>query len=602
MKPQDWILQETLRMKVEKTWLGLMKKADFKEIGKALGIDQVTARLLRNKDLLTIEEMKDYLYPDDSKLHDPIRMKDIDKAARILKQKIEENKPIHIIGDYDVDGISATFILYKALTLLGGRVSWDIPHRIYDGYGINVQMVEKAARMGADTIVTCDNGIAAFEAIEKARELGMSIIVTDHHEVPVDEASCQRIVNAHAVVDPKQMDCHYPYKQLCGAAVAYKLMLSLYELQGADTSLLDPLLENVAMATVADVMPLTGENRILVKIGLERLQATENMGLAALMRQKNLNPSNMKAYHIGFVLGPCLNAAGRLDTAKKAIELLLSEDENRCEQLAEELIALNEERKEMTRQGTLQAVDYVEEHYDEKRMVYVIYLPMIHESIAGIIAGRIREKYNRPTFVITRAEDGLKGSGRSIDAYNMYEEICKCADVLSRFGGHAMAAGISLQEENLEIFSERINELASLSQEDIKKKYYIDVPMPFAYARKDLIEEFALLEPFGRGNDNPLFMQKDATVLSAKVLGIKQNLLKLEVKTSEDAYRARYELVAFGEKIIEFQEYITNKYDANTLELLEKGRATVVMSFVYRPQLHEYNGFESIQFEIVDFK
>ncbi|SDB26223.1 single-stranded-DNA-specific exonuclease RecJ [Eubacterium oxidoreducens] len=586
-------------MKVDKTWIGQMKRADFTAIAKRFGIDPVTARIIRNKDIVTDEEIDRYLNASKEDLYHPALMKDIGLAAGILQCNIKEQKHIRIIGDYDADGINATYILYKALSDLGAQVSWDIPHRIHDGYGINVRMVEKADKDGADTIITCDNGIAAREAITRAKELGMTIIVTDHHEPPLDEDGQQIIYEADALIDPKQDACNYPYKDLCGAAVAYKLMCYLYEQMGRDAEQMDDLLENVGIATITDVMPLTGENRILVKEGLKRLAHPRNPGIKALMYQLGIEPEGIRPYHIGFEIGPCLNATGRIDSASRAMQLLLTQEANVAGTIAAELVDLNTQRKEMTRQGELQAIEYVEEHFDEHTQVFIIYLPQCHESIAGIIAGHVKERYHRPTIVLTDAKACIKGSGRSIEEYNMFEGINECKETLLKFGGHPLAAGISLAPEQLAEFTKRINEKAQLTKEDLKKKYYIDVPMPFSYVTLNLVREFSVLEPFGKDNERPLFMQKDAQIVSARVFGEKKNVLKLMAVTPEG--NGRYELIAFADQAKRFMEYMDEKFGENTFENMLKGQCMQVVSFVYRPKINTYRGRDSIQFEIVDF-
>ncbi|MCR5666781.1 MAG: single-stranded-DNA-specific exonuclease RecJ [Eubacterium sp.] len=586
-------------MKVEKTWIQLMKKADFKANGEKYGIDQVTARIIRNKDIVEDKDIRMYLYGSKQDLYNPSSMKDIDLAAGILKQKIEQQKKIRIIGDYDSDGINATYILLKALQMLGGDVSWDIPHRIKDGYGVNVRMVEAAASDGADTLITCDNGIAAKDAIDKAKELGMTVVITDHHEPPVDDQGNQMIYEADAVVDPKQRACEYPYKELCGAAVAFKLMCRLYELCGKSAEKLDFLLEHVAIATITDVVPLTGENRILVKEGLKRLSHTTNLGLQALMEELKINPAQLRSDYIGFQIGPCLNATGRLEDAARAVELLLADNALQAEKIAKEIVELNAKRKSMSREGEADAKVYVETHYDDSAKVLVIYLPQCHESIAGIIAGHIKEAYNRPTFVLTKGKDCIKGSGRSIEEYNMFDGINGCKDLLLKFGGHHLAAGISLEEKNIELFARTINDKAALTQQDLLKKYYIDVPMPFPYVTTQLIREMSVLEPYGKDNEKPLFAQKDAQIIRAQLLGENQNFLKLQVQVPGGS--GQYEMIAFGYMAEQFAEGVDLKYGAGTYENMLEGKTKPVMTFAYQPTINTFRDMEHIQFEIVDF-
>ena len=483
-------------------WFVSAKRADFQEIGRKFGIDAVTARLIRNRDVVGDEAVREYLYGSRKDLYAPQLMKDCRKTAEILKEKIAEKKKIRVIGDYDIDGVNATCILYKGLIRCGAEADVEIPDRMKDGYGLNKNLIQYAYEEGIDTILTCDNGIAAVDEIAEAKRLGMTVLITDHHELQ------ERIPAADAIVNPKQPECTYPYKSLCGAAVAYKLMICLYELCGIPVEETDAFIEFAAIATVGDVMDLTGENRILVKEGLKMINQTSNRGLKALIRANGLEDAQISSYHIGFVLGPCINASGRLDTAKRALELLLAEDDAVAEDLAHTLKELNDERKDMTQQGVAQAIELIEEGVLKEDKVLVVYLPDCHESLAGIIAGRIRERYHKPVFVLTDAADGLKGSGRSIETYNMFAEMSKCAELFTKFGGHPMAAGLSLPRENMEAFHKKINENSVLTEDDFIPKVTIDVPMPISYITERLVEELGLLEPFGKGNTKPLFAEK----------------------------------------------------------------------------------------------
>lgn len=572
-------------------WYVAAKRADFKEIAGRFGIDQVTARIIRNRDILEESEIERYLNGTVADLYSPEKMKDMQKAVSILKEKIAEKKKIRIIGDYDIDGVQSVYILYSALKKLDGIVDYAIPDRIADGYGVNNRLIEKAKEDGVDTILTCDNGIAAMEALALAKQFGMTVIITDHHEVPYDENEMGEkryfLPEADAIVNPKQEDCPYPNKCLCGAAVAFKLVQVLYQAVGKKESEAMEFLENAAFATVGDVMDLTGENRIIVKEGLKRLNQTSNYGMRALAAKNNIEPGTIKSYHIGFVLGPCLNASGRLDTAKRALELLLASNEAEAASCATDLYDLNASRKELTEAGVEQAKEQVEQSNIKKDKVLVIYLPECHESLAGIIAGRIREQYNRPVFVLTKGEEGVKGSGRSIESYSMYDEMVKCSSLFTKFGGHPMAAGLSMIEENVAIFRRQINENASLTEEDLLPKITIDVPMPLDYISKELIEELKILEPFGKANEKPVFADKNIRILSMRVLGKNQNVCKMRVESQAGT---KIDAVYFGdaEKMISFYR---EKY----------GEQEMKASFVYYPEVNEYNGRESLQIIVKNY-
>ena len=550
-------------------------------------IDPVIARLIRNRDVIGYDAMEEYLHGDLKNLADVWQLKDIEKAVELLNTGIREKKKIRIIGDYDIDGIMATYVLLRGLERVGANVDTQIPNRITDGYGLNESLVREAAREGAEMILTCDNGIAASEQIRIARELGLQVIVTDHHEVPYEEGEdgARKFIlpPADAVINPKQADCGYPFKGLCGAAVAWKVICALYEQMGIPKSETEEFLEYVAIATVGDVMELQGENRILVKEGLRRLHTTENQGLLELMRANNLEPEQINTYHIGFILGPCLNASGRLDTAKRALEMLCAKQPEEAARLAGDLKALNDSRKEMTVNGTEEAIRLVEESDLKKDRVLVVYLPECHESLAGIIAGRLKEHYHRPAFVLTKTEEGIKGSGRSIEAYSMYEELCKCREVLTKFGGHPMAAGISLKEENIQILHKKLNENCTLTEEDLAEKVVIDMMMPIAYISRRLIQQIDLLEPFGAGNKKPLFVQKNLNVSRVRILGKNRNVAKTQVV---DEHGYAMDALYFGD-VEKFQEYAAGHRR---------------MMLTYYPTINSYMGRETLQITIQNYR
>ncbi|MCI5597565.1 MAG: single-stranded-DNA-specific exonuclease RecJ [Lachnospiraceae bacterium] len=584
-------------------WVVLNKKADFYEIGKRFHIDPVIARLVRNRDVIGDENIQTYLYGDLSNLHAPQMLKDVDKAADILVQKIRQQKRIRIISDYDVDGVVSNYILYKGLENCNGLVDYQIPDRIRDGYGINENLIQKAWEDGIDTILTCDNGIAASSQIQYGKKLGMTMIVTDHHDVPYEEKDGKKIYQippADAVVNPKQPDCRYPYPLLCGAVVALKLIMVLYDKFHKPKDLWQEFLEVAAIATVCDVVALTDENRILVKEGLKRLNHTSNIGLSALITAVGLDGKKITAYHLGFVIGPCINASGRLRSARMALELLLCRNREKALEMALTLKELNEERKDMTMDGVKQAMEIVEQEGFQNDKVLTVYLPDCHESLAGIIAGRIREQYHKPVFVLTDSEEGsLKGSGRSIEAYSMFEEMSQCKDLMTKFGGHPMAAGLTIPKENLGAFHDRLNELATLTEEDFREKIVIDVPMPIQYVTEELVEELKLLEPFGTANPKPLFAQKNLSVLGAKILGARRNVLKLRI-----ADETGYEIdgIYFG-NIEDFNEYLTSQFGKNEVEYMYQGRKNAIrMSFTYYPDVNEFRGMKTLQMVIQNFQ
>lgn len=566
-------------------WVVTAKRADFQTIGRQFGIDPVIARLIRNRDVEGEENIRRYLEGTVDDLPSPWLLKDMEKAVEIVEDKISSGAKIRIIGDYDIDGVTSTYILIKGLQRLGAQADTYIPDRVADGYGIHEHLITRAMEDGVDTIITCDNGIAAAQEIAMAKELGMTVVVTDHHEVPYREREHGRefiVPPADAVINPKQPDCGYPNKNICGAVTAYKLVWALYEKRGFPKEEILEYLELAAIATVGDVMDLQGENRILVKEGLKRLPKTQNKGLQELIRSNGLEGGRITAYHIGFVLGPCINASGRLDTAARSLALLSAGSQEEAAKLAGDLTALNQSRKALTEKGREEAVRLVETTDINSDRVLVIYLPECHESLAGIIAGRIREKYHKPVFVLTQGETCVKGSGRSIETYSMFEELVKCADLLVQFGGHPMAAGLSIKEDNVEGFRRRLNDNCRLTQEDLTPKVVIDVPMPVSYITKDLIGQISLLEPFGKGNTKPLFAQKGLRVLNSRIFGKNRNVAKLQVM---DESGQVMDAVYFGEAE-PFVEFAQEK-DA--------------ISVTYYPEINSYQGRENLQIVIQNY-
>lgn len=566
-------------------WMVYNKKADFQKIGSEFGIDPVIARLIRNRDIQDMKEIRSYLYGTLAEIPSPWKMKDMERAVQILQKKITQKKKIRIIGDYDIDGVTATCILLKGLKRLNANVDTYIPDRVKDGYGMHEQLIDKALEDGIDTILTCDNGIAAAAEIEYAKKEGLTVIVTDHHDIPFRDTEDGRIwiiPKADAVVNPKQNDCLYPNKNICGAVVAWKLIWALYERLGIDSDEIWDFLELAAIATVGDVMDLQGENRIIVKEGLKKLSSTSFEGLKALICVNNLEGAEITAYHVGFVIGPCINASGRLDTAARSLELLLADNMEDAMKLADDLYDLNQSRKAMTEQGKEQAIQSIEENNLGKDRVLVVYLPDCHESLAGIIAGRIREAYNKPVFVLTKGADGVKGSGRSIEAYSMYEELVKCSDLLTQFGGHPMAAGLSMEEKNVELFRRRLNDNCTLTEQDLIPKIMIDVPMPISYLSKKLTEQLKVLEPFCKGNSKPLFAQKNLRAVGIRVLGRNRNVAKMLLI---DENGIKMDAVYFGEAQ-EFVDFV---------------QAHDTISVTYYPEINVFQGRENLQVVIKNY-
>lgn len=606
-------------------WYVAAKKADFQGIAKRFGIDPVTARIIRNRDVVGDDEIRQYLYGTRAELGDPAQLQGGLEAASLLKQKIEAGKKIRIIGDYDIDGVNSTYILYRALTRCGAQVDYEIPDRMKDGYGLNISLLKLALEEGIDTVLTCDNGISAIAEIAYAKENGMTVIVTDHHEPLFEEVPEEdqaetiqpqtdtarripspdgtrifRLPPADVIVNPKQPHCRYPYKKLCGAAVAWKVVCLLYRLYGMEEEA-EQFLQFVGFATVGDVMELDGENRILVKEGLKQLRITQNYGWRALIQANNLDFDTLNSYHIGFVLGPCINASGRLDTAKRSLRLLLAKDAAEAELLAARLKQLNDERKELTQAAVDLACEQIDGSTEANDRVLVVYLPDCHESIAGIVAGRIRERYGKPTFVVTNAEaeDEAKGSGRSIEAYSMFEEMVKCQDLFRKFGGHPMAAGFSLPRSRIDEMRRRLNENCTMTEEDMAEKIMVDVPMPINYIRESLVEELSVLEPFGNGNEKPLFAERHLKLLSARILGKNANVLKLQVA---NATGCTMEALYFGipDNIL---SYLTDKYGKNEVQKLLWGKVNQIeMDLTYYPSINEYQGRRTLQIVIKNFR
>ena len=569
--------------KKKEIWMLQTKRADFNGLAMRLGVSPVAVRIMRNRGLLDEREMRKYLYGTLDDLYDPRQMKGMETAAGIIEKKLIEGKKIRIIGNYDIDGVCSTYILLKGFHRAAGngQIDYEIPDRIRDGYGINESIIRQAAEDGIDTLVTCDNGIAALKEISIAKQLGMTVVVTDHHEVPVDVYG-QILPPADAVVDPKQDGETYPYHEICGAVVAWKLINVIYEDLGIPEHEWMELLEFAAIATVGDVMKLQDENRLIVKYGLKKIGSTKNTGLRMLVEKNNLDINNLSAYHIGFVIGPCLNAGGRLKSAKVALRMLLEQDPDRVSGLADELKELNDVRKDMTAKGETEAIEQVERFYMSDK-VLVVFLPECHESLAGIIAGRLREHFHKPSFVLTRGEQSAKGSGRSIEAYHMYQGLCEVSDLLVKFGGHPMAAGLSIEESDIDEFRRRLNENAKLTEDDFVPQIWIDVPMPFEYVNEKIVDELKGLEPFGQGNEKPLFAQKSLTIRNVRVLGKNRNVVKMNLVTNT-GHPFDGLLFADGDRFLEEQT----------------GQNTIDM--IYYPDVNEYNGTRTLQAIIKNYK
>jgi single-stranded-DNA-specific exonuclease len=585
-----------------KKWFIRNRKTDYREIAKEFGISEIVSKLLVNRDIIDKDSIKSFINPSYENFHNPREMKDLVKGVRIIKQKIEEGKKIMVVGDYDVDGVISLFELYTALKRCSADVVYEIPDRIKDGYGINESIIDKAYDIGVDTIITCDNGIASIDTIKHGKQLDMTIIVTDHHDIPFVETEGGTRKNisseADAIINPKQEDCNYKFKLLCGAGVAFKFIEVLYEEMGIDKSEAYKFIEYIAIATVCDVVDLTSENRIFVKNGLELLNETSNLGLTELIKVTGIENKEISVYHLGFVIGPSLNAAGRLDSAKKGVALLLSDNQEEAVKLAKELHELNIQRKDITQQGVERAIEYIENNKMMRDKVLVVYTPETHESIAGIVAGRIREKYNLPAIVLTKAKDGVKGSARSIEVYNMFEELNKCKELLGPFGGHPMAAGLSLKEENILELRKKLNIQTTLTDEDIIPKLYLDMQLPLEKIDYDLINDLSTLEPFGKGNSKPLFGEKGVTVVRGTILGKNKNVLKLKMIMRNGVY---IDGIYFGD-INEFEDVITDKYGIDELNRLYNGNCRLKLDMVFYPSINEFNGRVSIQIVVENFR
>lgn len=583
-------------------WIEIRKGGNFMEMAKKYGIDPLIARIIRNRDITDEKEITEYLYGGKEALHNPHLLKDADKAAEIIAEGIAGKKAMRIIGDYDIDGVNATYILLEGIRRCGGNVDAAIPDRMKDGYGINEHLIEQALSDGKELLITCDNGIAAINEINFAKEKGMTVVVTDHHEIPYRNTEQGKEFlrsNADAIVNPKQADCPYPCKGICGAVVAWKLVQVLYERMDIPVEEADIFIENAGFATVGDVMDLTGENRILVKLGLKALEHTKNPGMKALIAKNKLSDKPLSAYHIGFVLGPCINASGRLDTAKRSLELLLERDEVKASALAGELVELNESRKYMTQQETQKALEQIEKEGREKDKVLVVYLPECHESLAGIIAGRIREAYQRPVFVLTRGEEGVKGSGRSIEAYSMFDKMTEVAELFTKYGGHPMAAGLSMREEDIDKLREQLNQKAELSEEDMAEVVRLDAVLPMSYFTVDTIRQLSVLEPCGKSNTKPVFADRNIKITRAGIVGVNRNVLKLHLLDSKGNPVAG---VYFGE-VEKFLTFFSEKFGSEEVDAAMHGKEnSIQFAAVYEPAVDTYSGRESVQAIIRRFR
>lgn len=583
-------------------WIEIRKGGNFMEMAKKYGIDPLIARIIRNRDIIDEKEITEYLYGGKEALHNPHLLKDVDKAAEIIAEGIAEKKAMRIIGDYDIDGVNATYILLDGIRRCGGNVDAAIPDRMKDGYGINEHLIEQALSDGKELLITCDNGIAAINEINFAKEKGMTVVVTDHHEIPYRNTEQGKEFlrsNADAIVNPKQNDCLYPCKGICGAVVAWKLVQVLYERMDIPVEEADIFIENAGFATVGDVMDLTGENRILVKLGLKALEHTKNPGMKALIAKNKLSDKPLSAYHIGFVLGPCINASGRLDTAKRSLELLLERDEVKASALAGELVELNESRKYMTQQETQKALEQIEKEGREKDKVLVVYLPECHESLAGIIAGRIREAYQRPVFVLTRGEEGVKGSGRSIEAYSMFDKMTEVAELFTKYGGHPMAAGLSMREEDIDKLREQLNQKAELSEEDMAEVVRLDAVLPMSYFTVDTIRQLSVLEPCGKSNTKPVFADRNIRITRANIVGVNRNVLKLHLLDS----RGNPVAGVYFEEVEKFLTFLSEKFGSEEVDAAMHGKEnSIQFAAVYEPAVDTYSGRESVQAIIRRFR
>lgn len=590
-----------LGVNMKEQWFIQNKKGNFKVIANQCQISEIMAKLIVNRGISSKQELENYLNINIESMHKPEALKDMEKTGRILQEKIKEGKSIRVIGDYDVDGVMSTYILVSGLKNCGANVDYEIPDRKKDGYGINIDIIKQAKQDNIDTIITCDNGIAALSEMEYGVALGMTMLVTDHHNIVYEEVEGERqyyLPKAHAVVNPKQLDCTYPYKEICGAVVAYKVVQYLYQLYHKNPKQIEEFLEFAAIATVCDVMDLMDENRILVKLGLEKLMCTNNIGMQALLEEIGLKGKEISVYHLGFMIGPCINASGRLESAKAGLRMLLSDTQEEAKLLAKQLKELNDERKDMTNKGEKAAKEMIQQEGFEQDSVLVVYLPDCHESLAGIIAGRIKETYHKPTLILTKSEQGAKGSGRSIESYSMFDKLTECKDLLDKFGGHKMAAGFSLQVEKISEFRERLNKQAGLTEEDFIRKITFDDVLPFSKITIPLIKEFAMLEPYGVGNPKPLFALKNVAVKKAYILGANRNVLKLCLQQGD-----RIQEGILFRHIEKFQQFIQTEYGDTTWEaLIEGGASDVLIDIIFELNINCYNNRESIQIVLQHYR
>lgn len=586
---------------MKEQWFIQNKKGNFEVIASQCQISEIMAKLIVNRGISSKQELENYLNIRIESMHKPEALKDMEKTGRILQEKIKEGKSIRVIGDYDVDGVMSTYILVSGLKNCGANVDYEIPDRKKDGYGINIDIIKQAKQDNIDTIITCDNGIAALSEMEYGVALGMTMLVTDHHNIVYEEVEGERqyyLPKAHAVVNPKQLDCTYPYKEICGAVVAYKVVQYLYQLYHKNPKQIEEFLEFAAIATVCDVMDLMDENRILVKLGLEKLMCTNNIGMQALLEEIGLKGKEISVYHLGFMIGPCINASGRLESAKAGLRMLLSDTQEEAKLLAKQLKELNDERKDMTNKGEKAAKEIIQQEGFEQDSVLVVYLPDCHESLAGIIAGRIKETYHKPTLILTKSEQGAKGSGRSIESYSMFDKLTECKDLLDKFGGHKMAAGFSLQVEKISEFRERLNKQAGLTEEDFIRKITFDDVLPFSKITIPLIKEFAMLEPYGVGNPKPLFALKNVAVKKAYILGANRNVLKLCLQQGD-----RIQEGILFRHIEKFQQFIQTEYGDTTWEaLIEGGASDVLIDIIFELNINCYNNRESIQIVLQHYR
>ncbi|KEJ02858.1 recombinase RecJ [Clostridium botulinum A2B3 87] len=590
---------------MNKKWMLRRNKLNIRDIANKSGISETLCTVLVNREIYNLEDIKDFLEPSLEKLYNPLLMKDMDKGTEIIKRSIIDKKKIAIYGDYDADGVTSTVILYIALKECEANVIYYIPDRETEGYGMCTERVERLKAEGVEVIITCDNGIAALEQVERAKELGMTVVITDHHELPFIENEKEEreyvVPKADAIINPKQKDCYYPFKMLCGAGIAFKFSKLLYEKLNMNPNKYKELLQFAAIGTICDVVDLKGENRIIAKLGLESINNTNNLGLRALIKETSLNEKNITSYNVGFIIGPCINATGRLDTAALSVELFLAKDIKRAEKLAKELRNLNTERQEITMVGVEEITYAIENSSLKNDKVLVIYKENIHESIAGIVSGRIKDAYNRPTIVLTKGKEMPKGSGRSIDGYNLFEELMKCKEYIYKFGGHPMAAGLTIEEKNIDKLREELNKNCNLKDEDFIPKIRIDKRLALKEVNLELIDSLQCLEPFGKGNSSPILAEKNIKIEGIRILGKDQNTLKLTCRV-EDTNK-RIHAIAFG-KVDEFKRDLENIYEDENVEdiITNPLMAGLKLDLIYYPMINEYNGNVYTQLRIIDYR